>query len=668
MGGAIFNMGATGITGSGVVQMTNCTLTGNTAQGGEGSLAGYGGSGYGGALFNLDGSVTLNDVTVAANNVGGGHSSEGDDGQADGGAVYNLAYGDNITSGGAVGATLTLYNSILSDTTGGHDLFSQVVYSLTQNGPNNTVAVQGNANLVESNDLNNTPPIGSGVITVTSDPQLGLLQNNGGPTETMALTSGTPAYGAGNASIKGLPSTDQRGLPRKVSGRLDLGAFEVQSSLGSPGSSSFPIVDTKGQVPFQIQVTPLTVPDAPALQSAASAEYGGKWLFIGGRTDGLHGMVPLLNNFPPKYENRNIVVIDPSTGQVWTRPWSNSLLAQRVIDPLSSVATESVQVGNHLYVVGGYGVDSTGYYGNKGNYTTFDTLTSINVPGLIQAVIKGGSIAAQIQQIHNPAFQVTGGQLGKLGNRYYLVMGQKFLGDYFSISAVQKYTDQIQSFKINDTPTSLSISSYQTTTDAANFHRRDFRMSPVILPDGTPGIEAYGGVFTPTLFPGVWRQPITIASSGKISISPYQQYFSQYDCPQIPLYNASTKTMQTIFLGGISYYYYDPATTPSINYSAGVPFINTITDLVQPPSGADQEYVLPTTLPYLLGAEAAWIPSKSAPTYSNGVINLDAIHGRTTVGYMYGGIVADAGNFGNTAAWNGIYQVTLTPIPKAKSR
>ncbi len=124
--------------------------------------------------------------------------------------------------------------------------------------------------------------------------------------------------------------------------------------------------------------------------------------------------------------------------------------------------------------------------------------------------------------------------------------------------------------------------------------------------------------------------------------------------------------MQTIFLGGISYYYYDPATTPTINYSAGIPFINTITDLVQPPGGADQEYILPTALPYLLGAEAAWMTSTSAPSYSNGVIKLDAIHRPTTVGFMYGGILADAPNFGNTIAWNGIYKVTLTPTQTAK--
>jgi hypothetical protein len=73
-------------------------------------------------------------------------------------------------------------------------------------------------------------PINPGIITVTANPQLGLPQKNGGLTETMALTSSSPEFGKGNAKIKGhvLPRADQRGLPRVVNGRLDLGAFEVQ--------------------------------------------------------------------------------------------------------------------------------------------------------------------------------------------------------------------------------------------------------------------------------------------------------------------------------------------------------------------------------------------------------------------------------------------------------
>jgi hypothetical protein len=66
---------------------------------------------------------------------------------------------------------------------------------------------------------------------------LGPLQNHGGPTETMALFSGSPAIDAGNpggcTDGQGrLLRTDQRGMPRPdsedTSGR-DMGAYESQS-------------------------------------------------------------------------------------------------------------------------------------------------------------------------------------------------------------------------------------------------------------------------------------------------------------------------------------------------------------------------------------------------------------------------------------------------------
>jgi hypothetical protein len=61
------------------------------------------------------------------------------------------------------------------------------------------------------------------------DPKLGPLANNGGPTETMALLEGSPAISGGDPDTAGLPTTDQRGLPRVVDGRVDIGAFEVQA-------------------------------------------------------------------------------------------------------------------------------------------------------------------------------------------------------------------------------------------------------------------------------------------------------------------------------------------------------------------------------------------------------------------------------------------------------
>jgi hypothetical protein len=232
-------MGASTVAGSGVVRITNSTLTGNTAQGGGApDLVGtYGGSGYGAALFNLDGAVTLNDDTLAGNTVLGASG-----GNADGGAVYNLAFGNLIQTGAATSATLVLNNNILSNTMRGTDLAANAIDG---NGTN-TAAITGSANLVMSNHLTGTS-LAAGVITVVADPQLDPLQQTDGPTPTMRLTPSSPAYGAGNPYVPGLPGTDQRGLPRVVNGRLDLGAFEVQNRLSSVASQvddAFAVLDS----------------------------------------------------------------------------------------------------------------------------------------------------------------------------------------------------------------------------------------------------------------------------------------------------------------------------------------------------------------------------------------------------------------------------------------
>ena len=60
-------------------------------------------------------------------------------------------------------------------------------------------------------------------------PLLGPLQNNGGPTETLALLPGSPAIDAGdNDAITS--ATDQRGFPRFVNGVVDIGAYEFQQT------------------------------------------------------------------------------------------------------------------------------------------------------------------------------------------------------------------------------------------------------------------------------------------------------------------------------------------------------------------------------------------------------------------------------------------------------
>src|SRR5205814_2506632 len=63
-----------------------------------------------------------------------------------------------------------------------------------------------------------------------TDPLLGPLQNNGGPTFTHALLPGSPAIEAGDPSFTPPPYYDQRGpvFWRVRNDRIDVGSFEVQ--------------------------------------------------------------------------------------------------------------------------------------------------------------------------------------------------------------------------------------------------------------------------------------------------------------------------------------------------------------------------------------------------------------------------------------------------------
>jgi hypothetical protein len=80
-------------------------------------------------------------------------------------------------------------------TSGGHNLSSDSTCGFTAGG-----------------DLQNTNPL------------LGPLATNGGPTPTYALLPGSPAFDTGPNT--GCPATDQRGITRPQGIRCDIGAFE----------------------------------------------------------------------------------------------------------------------------------------------------------------------------------------------------------------------------------------------------------------------------------------------------------------------------------------------------------------------------------------------------------------------------------------------------------
>jgi hypothetical protein len=261
LGGAIFNH-------LGTLSLINCTLTDNTAQGGDGSDAkmfvtgsgtgGDGGSGLGGALFNLNGTVTVTNATLAANTVtagaggtGVGGAADGGGGQANGGAIYNLAYG-NTFAGGVTAAAVTLRNSILANSVGGNDLINDQRDSTTTPavgaGDNTATVDYGGRNVVRTSDALSGASF-TGALYSTADPLLGALANNGGLTRTMAPAAGSPVLDKGVNTDA--PSTDQRGITRPQNDVADIGAVElvtnsaptinaisIARAAGSPGGSS----------------------------------------------------------------------------------------------------------------------------------------------------------------------------------------------------------------------------------------------------------------------------------------------------------------------------------------------------------------------------------------------------------------------------------------------
>lgn len=65
---------------------------------------------------------------------------------------------------------------------------------------------------------------------------------------------------------------------------------------------------------------------------------------------------------------------------------------------------------NTLFIIGGYGFSTS-----ANDHVTFANLTSIDVPGVINAIVSGTSISGYFKQITNNNLAITGGQLGKMG-------------------------------------------------------------------------------------------------------------------------------------------------------------------------------------------------------------------------------------------------------------
>ncbi len=216
-----------GILNSGTLTVTNSTLVSNDA------------SGNGGGIFNGNGaSLTLTASTVTSNDTLGVGS--------DGGGIFNTGTAtltnSTITSnvandagGGifnATGASATINNTTISNNSAAINNGGGISNSGATTLRNTIIADNvGNncAGAVPSmgNNLDSGISCGFGAGNITNqNPLLGALASNGGPTQTRALSVGSPAIDAGSNAA--CPATDQRGVARPfpAAGICDIGAFE----------------------------------------------------------------------------------------------------------------------------------------------------------------------------------------------------------------------------------------------------------------------------------------------------------------------------------------------------------------------------------------------------------------------------------------------------------
>jgi hypothetical protein len=357
-GAGIFN-GTGGGLGPCILTLNNSVVTGNSGT----DVSGAG-------LYNL-GTATLmnttlsNNVTSVSRNPGLGagifnkgtltitqSTISGNVGPNNGGGIYSVAHAPfpvtatltitnstiannkaNNSSGGGIyisDTTLTILNSTIAGNTSSRGGGIYIVLgNIPQVKLTNTIVatnvappspdVEGSINS-STNSLygsgmgltgvvngQNGNQVGTGGLII--NPQLGVLQNNGGPTFTMALlVIDSPAVDKGTNI--GVPTVDQRGFKRNVNGTVDIGAYEFQppatmtvlTSTPNPSAEASPVtfnVTVTGNASgSNIPAGTVTFRDGNTVLGTGTLDATGKTSFsTSGLSVGIHGITATYNGF-----------------------------------------------------------------------------------------------------------------------------------------------------------------------------------------------------------------------------------------------------------------------------------------------------------------------------------------------------------------------------------
>ena len=275
-----------GIWNSGTLTINKCCISGNLASKGSGihtmpdatatltncTISGNSGNGAGGGIRNW-GNMWCYSVTISENHgsVGGGFSNDG--------APARMYFKNCIVAGNTSGDGI--HNN-------GYDDFDGT--GIQSQGYN--IDSENSCFFTAVTDQRNT------------DPLLGALQNNGGPTFTHALLHGSPAIDAGTCT--GAPATDQRGTPRPQGTTCDIGAYELaQASIATATSTGTAYFST-----LNGYITELAALDASQTDCGPSPNFGFP-----------HGLFSFEVVDITPGSSATIVIILPSAAPVGTQYW-----------------------------------------------------------------------------------------------------------------------------------------------------------------------------------------------------------------------------------------------------------------------------------------------------------------------------------------------------------
>ena len=222
--------GSTGKQGGGMFVGGNLTLTRSTVDhnlvfGGQGGITAYNASPSAFTATIIDSTISSN---YASSAVGGIYVNSGIVKVYNSTIAFNHASLDSaeFSAGMATGnfygdLDLRFHSALITDNFGGdtpHD------FSFA-NGVGHSATFSG------TNNFARHPDFAAGVFNHTGGcPRLGPLRDNGGPTRTNALLSGSQAINVGD-NVDSLPN-DQRGAPfARAFGVADIGAYEVQQEI-----------------------------------------------------------------------------------------------------------------------------------------------------------------------------------------------------------------------------------------------------------------------------------------------------------------------------------------------------------------------------------------------------------------------------------------------------